>query len=197
MYENTTKEKEKMRKDFGARPLTYPQPVYMIGSFDDSGNPDLMNAAWGGISDTMEISLCLDKKHKTVQNILKKGAFTVSIADEDHVRACDYVGMVSGHKEPDKFKKAGFTYTVSSKVDAPIINELPICVECRLLDYDMETEIMKGEIVNVSVDERVLDASGRVDVSKVRPITFDPFNNQYVGLGHIVGQAFKDGSKLK
>lgn len=186
-----------MRKDFGARALTYPQPVYMIGSFDENNHPDLMNAAWGGISDTMEISLCLDKKHKTVQNILEKGAFTVSIADEAHVAACDYVGIVSGHKEPDKFEKAGFTYTPSSKVAAPIINELPICLECRLEDYDMETEIMKGEIVNVSVDEKVLDEKGRVDVSKVKPITFDPFNNQYVGLGKVVGQAFKDGLKLK
>ena len=186
-----------MRKDFGARALTYPQPVYMIGSFDENNHPDLMNAAWGGISDTMEISLCLDKKHKTVQNILEKGAFTVSIADEAHVVACDYVGIVSGHKEPDKFQKAGFTYTPSSKVEAPIINELPICLECRLKDYDMETEIMKGEIVNVSVDEKVLDDKGRVDVSKVKPITFDPFNNQYVALGAVAGQAFKDGLKLK
>ena len=91
-----------MRKDFGARALTYPQPVYMIGSFDKDDHPDLMNAAWGGISDTMEISLSLSSGHKTVQNILKTQAFTVSIADEDHVVACDYVGVVSGHKEPNK-----------------------------------------------------------------------------------------------
>ena len=186
-----------MRKDFGARALTYPQPVYMIGSFDKNDHPDLMNAAWGGISDTMEISLSLSSGHKTVQNILKTQAFTVSIADEDHVVECDYVGVVSGHKEPNKLEKAGFTYTPSSKVHAPIINELPICLECRLKDYDLDTEIMKGEIVNVSVDEHVLDETGRVDVSKVKPITFDPFNNQYVGLGKIVGRAFKDGLKLK
>lgn len=186
-----------MRKDFGARALTYPQPVYMIGSFDKNDHPDLMNAAWGGISDEMEISLSLSKSHKTVQNILKTQAFTVSVADEDHVVACDYVGVVSGHKEPNKLEKAGFTYTPSSKVHAPIINELPICLECRLKDYDLDTEIMKGEIVNVSVDERVLDETGRVDVSKVKPITFDPFNNQYVGLGSVVGHAFKDGLKLK
>lgn len=107
------------------------------------------------------------------------------------------MGVVSGHKEPNKLEKAGFTYTPSNKVHAPIINELPICLECRLKDYDLDTEIMKGEIVNVSVDERVLDETGRVDVSKVKPITFDPFNNQYVGLGKVVGRAFKDGFKLK
>ena len=103
-----------MRKDFGARALTYPQPVYMIGSFDKNDHPDLMNAAWGGISDTMEISLSLSSGHKTVQNILKTQAFTVSIADEDHVVECDYVGVVSGHKEPNKLEKAGFTFDTST-----------------------------------------------------------------------------------
>ena len=177
-----------MRKDFGAKPYTYPQPVLMIATYGEDGKPDVMNAAWGGIS---------DDKDKTTENILKKGAFTVSMADVDHMTACDYVGIVSGNKEPDKFAKAGFTAEKSEKVDAPIIKELPICVECKLKSYDKETCRLVGEIVNVSVDERVLDKNGNVDVVKAAPITFDPFNNAYIRLGEKVGDAFKAGAALK
>ena len=151
-----------MRKDFGAKPYTYPQPVLMIATYGEDGKPDVMNAAWGGISDDKEISICVSENHKTTENILKKGAFTVSMADVDHMTACDYVGIVSGNKEPDKFAKAGFTAEKSEKVDAPIIKELPICVECKLKSYDKETCRLVGEIVNVSVDERVLDENGNV-----------------------------------
>ena len=166
-----------MRKDFGAKPYTYPQPVLMIATYGEDGKPDVMNAAWGGISDDKEISICVSENHKTTENILKKGAFTVSMADVEHMTACDYVGIVSGNKEPDKFVKAGFTAEKSEKVDAPIIKELPICIECKLKSYDKDTCRLIGEIVNVSVDESVLDENGNVDVAKAAPITFDPFNN--------------------
>ena len=178
-----------MRKDFGSKSYTYPQPVLMIATYGEDGKPDVMNAAWGGI--------CVSENHKTTENILKKGAFTVSMADVDHMTACDYVGIVSGNKEPDKFAKAGFTAEKSEKVDAPIIKELPICVECKLKSYDKETCRLVGEIVNVSVDERVLDEKGNVDVVKAAPITFDPFNNAYIRLGEKVGDAFKAGAALK
>ena len=115
-----------MRKDFGAKPYTYPQPVLMIATYGEDGKPDVMNAAWGGISDDKEISICVSENHKTTENILKKGAFTVSMADVEHMTACDYVGIVSGNKEPDKFVKAGFTAEKSEKVDAPII-KVNIC----------------------------------------------------------------------
>ena len=105
-----------MRKDFGAKPYTYPQPVLMIATYGEDGKPDVMNAAWGGISDDKEISICVSENHKTTENILKKGAFTVSMADVEHMTACDYVGIVSGNKEPDKFVKAGFTAEKSEKV---------------------------------------------------------------------------------
>ncbi len=153
-----------------------------------------MNAAWGGISDDKEISICVSENHKTTENILKKGAFTVSMADVEHMTACDYVGIVSGNKEPDKFVKAGFTAEKSEKVDAPIIKELPICIECKLKSYDKDTCRLIGEIVNVSVDESVLDENGNVDVAKAAPITFDPFNNAYIRLGEKVGDAFKAGT---
>lgn len=113
-----------MRKNFGAKPLTYPQPVYIIATYGEDGTPDAMNAAWGGISEQNEISLCLSAGHKTVKNILKRGAFTVSMAEAGHITACDYVGLVSGNNTPDKFTRAGFHAVKSEFVDAPLIEEL-------------------------------------------------------------------------
>lgn len=186
-----------MRKNFGAKPYTYPQPVFIIAAYGEDGVPNAMNAAWGGISNDTELSMCLSAEHKTVQNILSRGAFTVSMADGAHMAACDYVGIVSGNTVPDKFSKAGFHAVPSAFVDAPLIEELPIAAECRLSSYDPETGHMVGEIVNVSVEERVLDENGRVDVSKADPITFDPFHNAYRRLGGKVGDAFRDGAALK
>lgn len=186
-----------MRKSFGAKPYTYPQPVWIIATYGEDGTPDAMNAAWGGISKADEITVCLSKGHKTVENILQRKAFTVSMADADHVHACDYVGIESANKVPDKFTKAGFTAVRSELADAPIINELAVAAECRLISYDEESGRLAGEILNISVDEKVLDADGNVDVIKAAPITFDPFNNQYVKLGDVVGNAFSDGAALK
>ena len=186
-----------MIKNFGAKPLTYPQPVFIIATYGEDGTPDAMNAAWGGISEMNEISLCLSAGHKTVKNILKRGAFTVSMADAGHVVACDYVGLVSGNRVADKFARAGFHATRSERVDAPLIDELAVALECRLKDYNPETCILRGEIVNVSVDECALDENGKVDVAKVNPIIFDPFNNAYLKVGEKVGDAFSDGKQLK
>ena len=185
-----------MRKDFGAKPTVYPMPVLMIATYSDDGTPDVMNAAWGMITDASEITISLSE-HKTTENLRKKGAFTVSMATEETVVACDYVGIVSAKDEPDKFAKAGFHAVKSEFIDAPLIEELPIAVECRLKSYDPESCRMVGEIVNISVDERVLDENGKVDVAKAQPITFDPFNNTYVVLGKTVGRAFHDGMNLK
>ena len=186
-----------MRKNFGAKPYTYPQPVFILAAYGEDGTPCAMNAAWGGISDDNELSMCISAGHKTTKNILEKGAFTVSMATVKYLAACDYVGIVSGNTVPDKFEKAGFHAVKSAFVDAPLIEELPVAVECRLKSYDENTCRMVGEIVNVSVDESVLDENGNVDVAKVRPITFDPFNNTYVALGEIAGKAFHDGKELK
>lgn len=186
-----------MRKNFGAKPYTYPQPVFILAAYGEDGTPCAMNAAWGGISDDNELSMCISAGHKTTKNILAKGAFTVSMATVKYLAACDYVGIVSGNTVPDKFEKAGFRAVKSAFVDAPLIEELPVAVECRLKSYDENTCRMVGEIVNVSVDESVLDENGNVDVAKVRPITFDPFNNTYVALGEIAGKAFHDGKELK
>lgn len=186
-----------MRKNFGAKPLCYPQPVFILAAYGDDGTPNAMNAAWAGISEHNEVSLCLSAGHKTVKDILSRKAFTVSMADAAHVVACDYVGLVSGNDVPDKFARAGFHATKSGFVDAPLIDELAVALECKLKDYDPETCIMRGEIVNVSVDGRVLDADGKVDTEKVAPIVFDPFNNDYLLVKGKVGKAFSDGKQLK
>ena len=186
-----------MRKNFGAKPLSYPQPVFIIAAYDENGIPNAMNAAWGGISEMNEISMCLSAGHKTVKNILKRGAFTVSMAEASHVAQCDYVGIVSGNTVTDEFAKAGFHATKSEFVDAPLIDELSVALECKLIEYNPETCILRGEIVNVSVDERVLDENGKVDAAKVEPIIFDPFNNEYLKIGEKVGDAFAEGKKLK
>lgn len=186
-----------MRKNFGAKPFTYPQPVFIIAAYDEDGVPDAMNAAWGGISDDTQLSMCLSPEHKTVKNILARGAFTVSMADAAHVTACDYVGIESGNDVPDKFAKAGFHASKAEFVDAPLIDELPMAVECKLVSYDKESCCMIGEIINVSADESILDQNGKIDPSKFDPIVFDPVNNAYLKVGEKAGNAFKDGFALK
>ena len=186
-----------MRKNFGAKPMCYPMPVFIIGTYGADGTPNAMNAAWGGISEEAEISICISEEHKTTANILARKAFTVSMATVSQIAACDYVGIVSGNTNLDKFAEAGFHATTSEFVDAPLIDELPMAVECKLISYDPETCRLVGEIVNVSADESVLDAEGKVDVTKLQPITYDPMNHHYLVLGEKVGQAFCDGLALK
>ena len=186
-----------MRKNFGAKPYTYPQPVFILAAYDKGGTPDAMNAAWGGISNSNELTMCISAGHKTTKNILDRKAFTVSMADKEHMVACDYVGITSANTVPDKFQKAGFHAVKSEFVDAPIVEELAVAAECKLKSYDPATGLLVGEIVNISVDEKVLDENGNVDVKKVQPISFDPFNNEYVVLSEVVGKAFHDGKKLK
>lgn len=185
-----------MRKNFGAKAMLYPMPVLIIGSFDENGVPNAMNAAWGGISEETEISICVSPGHKTTKNILKSGAFTVSVADAENVVSADYVGVVSGNKEPDKIAKAGWTVEKSEFVNAPIFKELPFALECKLVSYDEESCRLVGEIVNVCADEKIL-TDGKIDLSKFNPITYDPANHEYISLGKTVGKAFSDGKKIK
>ena len=173
-----------MRKNFGAKPWIYPQPVLIIATYGADGTPDAMNAAWGGISDDQELSMCISAEHKTTANILARKAFTVSMATADQMAACDYVGIESGNQVANKLEKAGWHTAPSEFVDAPLIDELPMAVECRLVSYDPESCRLEGEIVNISADESVLG-------------TFDPIHNAYRILGEKVGNAFRDGAKLK
>lgn len=181
------------RKDFGAKPFMYPLPVLIIGTYDEKGNPNAMNAAWGVVTDYDEITISLGE-HKTTDNLEKNRDFTVSIATEDTMLACDYVGIESGRKVANKFDKAGFHATKSEKVKAPLIDELPMALECRMKSF--QDGILIGEIINVCADESIL-TNGKIDPQKLKPITFDPVNNTYLGLGQKVGNAFSDGMKLK
>jgi len=181
------------RINFGAKPLMFPLPVLIVATYDENGVPNAMNAAWGVTTNFNEITISLSD-HKTTDNLAKRGAFTVSMATEDTVVACDYVGIESARKVPNKFEKAGFHATKSEFVDAPLINELPMALECKVKSF--EDGILVGEIVNVSADESVL-TNGKIDPKKLKPITFDPCNNTYIALGEKVGNAFKDGEKLK
>ena len=186
-----------MRKNFGAKAMCYPMPVFIIGTYNADGTPNAMNAAWGGISEETEISICIDASHKTAENLIARKAFTVSMATAKMLAACDYVGIVSGNQVPDKFARAGFHATRSEFVDAPLIDELPMALACEVISYETETCRLVGRIVNVSADESVLGENGKVDPAKLQPITYDPMNHQYLVLGHAVGQAFHDGISLK
>ena len=185
-----------MRKNFGAKPWLYPMPVLMIGTYDENGIPDVMNAAWGGIYDWTQVMVSLAEDHKTTENIRKTGAFTVSFATAGTVIPCDYAGIVSAKDVPDKFERAGFHAVKSEFVNAPVIEELPVTVECRLLKFN-EDGICIGEIVNVSADTSVLDENGKISAALLDPVCFDGATGAYLRLGEKVGQAFSDGKKLR
>jgi len=185
-----------MRKNFGAKTWLYPMPVLIIGTYDENGTPNAMNSAWGGIYDTNQVMVCLADDHKTTENIKKTGAFTVSFATVETVVLCDYVGIVSANDEPDKFAKAGFHATKSEFVHAPIIDELPMTVECKLLKFN-EDGICIGEIINISADESILDAKGKIDAKKLHPIIYDGVTHAYWSFGEKIGQAFSDGKKIR
>lgn len=183
-----------MRKDFGAKPILYPQPVAIIGTYNEDGTPTAMNAAWVGICGSNQVIMHLSAGHKTTANIKREGAFTVCVADADHVVEADYVGIVSANKVPDKLEKAGLHATKSAYVNAPVIDEFPMALECKL-EAITEYGII-GEIVNVSVDEKVIAEDGGIDVKKLAAIAFDPVNNAYLKVDEKVGNAFSDGKKL-
>ncbi len=184
-----------MRKNFGPKTWMYPLPVLIVGTYDENGNPNAMNAAWGGIYDTDQVMLCLSHGHKTYRNIQTRGAFTVSMATAERVVECDYVGIVSGNKVADKFAKAGFTAVQSEFVDAPLIRELPMTLECRLIGETSEG-ILIGQIINVSADESVL-TQGQIDPDLLKPIVFDSVHHVYRTLGETVAKAFSAGNALK
>lgn len=187
-----------MRKNIKTTEAIFPMPVLMIATYNEDGSIDVMNAAWGTMLDRNQVILNLTETHKTVQNMKMRKAFTVSIADVDHVKEADYFGVVSGNNTPDKFEKSGLTYTHSEHVDAPIINEFPICMECEFIEYqDDEYGCgVIGKVVNVAADEHVF-TDEKVDIEKVSAIAFDPYTHGYYKVTERVGEAFKDGLQLK
>jgi len=184
-----------MSKNLGVKTYLFPQPVMMIGTYDENGNANLMNAAWGGIIDSDEVIVDLGS-HKTTDNILLNRAFTVAPGTKEYVAACDYVGIVSARNEHDKMKKAGFTARKSEFVNAPVINELPLTLECELIKVIDGSKYL-GRIVNVVADESILGEDGDVSLEKFHPLIYDAAHYGYYVFGEKAGQAFSDGKKLK
>ena len=188
-----------MKKNLGPNPYIYPQPVLIVSTYGEDGTPDAMNVAYGGIVNSNRLQINIGVRHKTSENIRLKKAFTVGIADEAHLEEADYVGIVSGNDTPDKIERSGFHMRKSEFVDAPLIEELPITMECRVEEmqqYDQTLRIV-AEIVNVCVDEEILTSDGKVDIELLHAITYDPSNSAYIALGKTVGRAFSDGKKLE
>ncbi len=187
-----------MRKDLKITEGIFPMPVLMVATYNDDGSVNVMNAAWGTMQERGVVALNLTETHKTVQNIKKRGAFTVSIADAAHVKEADYFGVESGNKEPDKLTKAGLTAGKARTVDAPVINEFPLCLECEFIEYQQNEYGcgVIGRVVNVTADERVMP-NGKLDLSLVDAIAFDPYTHGYYRVSERVGEAFHDGLSLK
>ena len=176
-----------MRKSFEPRAWLYPEPVLVIGTYNEDGTANAMVAAWGAMSDFKQIFIALDRSHKTADNIRGRQAFTVSITDSAHIPQADYVGSVSGRDVPDKVEVAGLHVCRAEKVDAPYFEEFPLTFECSLAELDE----------NITADECILDGRGRIDVEKLAPIAFDPVNNTYLHVSGKAGQAFHDGLVYK
>ena len=187
-----------MRKNIKTTEAIFPMPVLMIATYNEDNTVDVMNAAWGTMLERDHIILNLTETHKTVKNIKKRNAFTVSIADANHVIEADYFGIVSANNTPNKFANTNLTTTKSDNIDAPIINEFPICMECEFIEYqDSKYGCgVIGKIINVTADEKVLN-NDKVDISLLNAIAFDPYTHGYYKIGKRVGEAFKDGLKIK
>ncbi|MBQ7714387.1 MAG: flavin reductase family protein [Clostridia bacterium] len=187
-----------MKKQIKTTEAIFPMPVLLISTFNEDGSVDVMNAAWGTMLDRDLVALNLTETHKTVQNIKKRGGFVIHIADSKHVVEADWFGVVSANKDPDKFKKSGLTYEKSGLVDAPVINELPIAVECEFIEYQNDDTGLGviGKVLRTSVEEAVMK-DGKVDIDALEAIAFDPYTHGYYKVGMRVGEAFRDGLKLK
>ena len=186
-----------MKKDLGVKPYVFPMPVLMIATYGENDKVDVMNMAWGGICNNNMVALNISESHKTAKNIKERKAFTLSIADVEHLEESDFFGTASGNTMEDKFERTGMHATKSTRVDAPIIEEYPITLECKVskIYNDDEGFRVVGEIVNVLVDEEVLDSNGKVDPTKLNAFVFDQFQNGYYAIGEKVGEAWKSGNK--
>ena len=187
-----------MKKDLGIVDAIYPMPVLMVAAYDENGKVNVMNAAWGQIADDDKVIIFIGEGKNTWLNILASKAFTVALADEKHMDVADFFGIASGNKIDDKFERTGYHAVRSDKVNAPIIEEFPVVMECELLEHlkDEYVSAIVGRIVNVKADEEVLDEKGRVDVTKTRALIFDQFRNGYYVTGEKVGQAWNAGKDI-
>lgn len=185
-----------MKKDLGVKPYLFPMPVALIATYDENNKVDVMNMAWGTLVDNNMVLCCLSEDHKTVKNLRLGKDFTISIATKEHAPEADYFGIDSGNTVLDKFERSGLHASKSKHVDAPIIEEYPLTIECKLhtLRHDEDGNFFAyGEIVNVLADESVLDTKGKVDVSKLHAILFSQIDSTYYEIGKPVGKAWNIG----
>lgn len=189
--------RNRMKKNLGNKTVLAPLPVLIVATYDEQGTPNAMNVAWGGQCGYHHVALNLSLNHKTTENLKHTKAFTLSIATVDTLVISDYFGLVSGRKE-NKIEKAGVHVTRSEFVDAPVIDEYPLTLECKVIEMREALGEMHvvGEVVNMQVDESILDEQGKVDLGKLSPISYDSASHSYRVLGDIVGKAFKNGDKL-
>lgn len=187
-----------MRKKLNITEGIFPMPVLMVATYNEDGSVNVMNAAWGTMQERGNVALNLAQTHKTVKNIMANGAFTVSIADAAHVVEADYFGVVSGNNVSNKFENSGLTASRAETVNAPVINEFPLCLECEFIEYQSEGYGcgVIGKVVNVTADESVM-VDGKIDMSLVNAVAFDPYTHGYYKVTERVGEAFKDGLQLK
>lgn len=187
-----------MKKDLGVQPALYPMPVLMIATYNDDDTVDVMNMAWGGICAHDMVALNISRGHKTAKNIEKRGAFTLSIADVAHLDESDYFGIASGNKVADKFERTGMTATKSTRVDAPVVEEYPVTLECTVVEMQEQPYGLRvlGRIENVLADEAVIGDGGKVDPAKLNAFAFDQFRSGYYALGEKVGQAWESGKRF-
>lgn len=184
-----------MKKNFGVKNWMFPMPVLMIGTYDEDGTPNLMNAAWGGVTMEDRITICIDSSHRTWANIARNGAFTVAFGTADTVKACDYVGLVSGNQVPGKTSVAGLSAEKSAFVNAPVFREFPLVLECELFSQNSEDCNVVGRILNCAVEEAVL-TDGKPDAAKMQPICFDTCAACYRRMADVVAPAFSCGKDL-
>lgn len=186
-----------MRKKLDITEGIFPMPVLMVATYNEDGSVNVMNAAWGTMQARDTVVLNLTETHKTVKNIKERGAFTVSIADANHVATADYFGVVSGNSIENKLEKAGLTAAKAESVDAPVINEFPLCLECKYIEYQNNEYGcgVIGKVVNVTADESVMP-NGKLDMSLVNAIAFDPYTHGYYKVTERVGEAFHDGQNI-
>lgn len=187
-----------MKKDFGAKPYLFPMPTYMIGTYNEDGTEDVMMMAWGGICAEDMVALNLEEEHKTVANIRARGAFTLAIPGTDTLEESDFFGIASANKMPDKFARSGLHAVKSGRVDAPVIEEYPVTLECTVEEIQEQSYGLRvlGRVVNVTADEKVLDEKGRIDAGKLHAFLFDQMRNGYYGVGEKIGQAWHSGAGL-
>jgi flavin reductase (DIM6/NTAB) family NADH-FMN oxidoreductase RutF len=187
-----------MKKELGVHPYLFPMPVLMIATYDKNGNVDVMNMAWGGICAEDMVALNISADHKTFKNIQEHMAFTLSVADTPHLKEADFFGTATGNTMEDKFQRSGLTSVKSALVDAPVIEEFPLTLECKVesIQTGGDPARIVGKIINVLADENVLDNNGNIDPSKLNAFVYDQFQNGYYAIGEKVGQAWESGASF-